>query len=191
VPAVAGARTADVYVRHAMPVADPGAAPAAWSLGPAGRAAAAELAQGIGRDLAVARVVSSPEPKALGTAAPLADRFGIEVEVDDRLAEVGRPWVGEGYRGVAHRYLEGESPDGWEDRASVTARVAAAVEAARTRAGGGTVAVVGHGLALCLHLAAALPPGFDASGFWARLAFPDAWALDRDELTLWRPAVSR
>lgn len=173
----------EVLVRHAMAIADPAVDPARWELGPAGRAAAADLA--IRARLGdVHAVVSSPEPKALATAEALAGRIGLAVEADERLVEAHRPWVGEGYRAAAHRYLGGAAPDGWEPRAEVAARIEAAI--ADRRADDGEVVVVGHGLSLSLHLEAALPKGFDAYGFWCRLAFPDAWRLDRGALTLER-----
>ncbi len=180
--------TTEILVRHAMAVADPAVDPARWELGPAGRAAAADLAlrARLGR---VHAIVSSPEPKARATADAVAAQVGVDVEVDDRLVEARRPWVGEGYRKLAHRYLAGADVDGWEPRAEVAARVEAAV--AERRAAGaadavGDIVVVGHGLGLSLHLGAVLPAGFDLYGFWCRLAFPDAWRLDREALTLER-----
>jgi broad specificity phosphatase PhoE len=179
---------ADLYVRHAMPLVDPKRPSSEWALGPAGRAAARELATALPLDRPVAVVVSSTERKALDTAQPIADRFGVEVQSDERLVEVDRPWVGapNDYRTMAHRFLEGAALPGWEDRAEVVDRMAAAVRDARAATSGGAVAVVVHGLSLCVHLEALLPSGFDAGGFWARLAFPDAWTVDRSDLVLSR-----
>jgi hypothetical protein len=56
--------------------------------------------------------------------------------------------------------------------------MAAAVDDAVAAAAGGPVVVVGHGLALSLHLGDRLGPDFDLQSFWSCLAFPDAWALD-------------
>ncbi|MBI2711130.1 MAG: histidine phosphatase family protein [Actinobacteria bacterium] len=176
-----------VYVRHAMPERRDDDDPDLWPLGPAGRAAAAELARRLHSEPAVGRVVASPAPKATQTAEPIAARFGLDVVTDDRLVEAGRPWVGEDYRVTAHRYVDGEPVEGWEPQVDVAARVAAAVADARSAAGAGRSIVVGHGLALAVHLRALLPNGFDAGGFWRRLAFPDAWELDPDGLVLSRP----
>lgn len=178
----------EVLVRHAMAVADPARPPAQWDLGPGGRAAAAELAL-LARLQSVVAVASSPEPKARATAEAFGARVDRPVVLDDRLVEAERPWVGDGYRALAHRYLAGDAPPGWEPRDAVAARVAAAVDDLRAAAGPGEVVVVGHGLSLALHLEAVLPSGFDAFGFWCRLAFPDAWRLDRDALTLARVAT--
>ena len=164
---------------------DPGRPPAEWELGAGSRAQAAELATRPGL-VGVAGVASSPEPKARATAEVFADRLGVPLRVDGRLAEVRRPWVGEGYRLAAHRYLAGDEPDGWEARSEVAARMAAAVDDLRTSAGDGEALVVGHGLALAIHLEQVLAGRFDPYGFWCRLAFPDAWRVDRDERTLAR-----
>jgi broad specificity phosphatase PhoE len=178
----------DVYVRHAMPLLHPDQPPSAWDLGPAGRAAARELAASMEIEGRVAVVVSSTEPKALSTATPIGERFGLDVWPDDRLVEAGRPWVGSplDYRTLAHRFLAGEQPAGWEARERVVERVAAAVREAREKAGDEVVVVVGHGLSLCVHLGALLPRGFDPGGLWARLSFPDAWTVDRGDLLLSR-----
>jgi broad specificity phosphatase PhoE len=185
---VAPEALADVYVRHAMALRDTDRPPREWELGPAGRAAARVLAAQLPRSVAPAVVVSSTEPKALATAAPIAERFGVEVVPDERLVEAHRPWVGspDDYRAMAHRYLAGFATPGWEDAGAVVDRMAAGVRAARASVSGRPVAVVGHGLSLCLHLASVLPEGFDPSGLWARLSFPDAWTVDRADLVLSR-----
>jgi broad specificity phosphatase PhoE len=185
---VPGEALADLYVRHAMPLLAPDLPSSQWDLGPAGRAAAKELAGSLSVGQALAIVVSSTEPKAVSTAVPIAERFAVELRADARLVEVRRPWIGSAvdYRALAHRYLAGGAPEGWEDRASVAERMAHAVLDAREVAGGGAVAVVGHGLSLCVHLESQLPAGFDPGSLWARLAFPDAWTVDRADLYLAR-----
>ena len=60
--------------------------------------------------------------------------------------------------------------------------MAAAVTDADRRGGGCPVVIVGHGLALSIHLGDRLGTDFDPESFWSRLAFPDAWALDDDVL---------
>jgi broad specificity phosphatase PhoE len=111
-----------ILVRHAMPELDPAVPHHDWHLGPAGRAAARELAARLPRGV---RVVSSDEPKARETAEEIV---GL-VHIDARLREVSRPAVWrEDYRALAPRYVGGESLPGWEDHAAVIARVRAAVE---------------------------------------------------------------
>ena len=151
---------ADLYVRHAMALRDADRPPPEWELGPAGRAAARELAAQLPRSVATALVVSSTEPKALATAAPIAERFGVEVVPDERLVEAHRPWVGSpnDYRSMAHRYLAGYATPGWEDAAAVVDRMAAAVREARASVPGERIAVVSHGLVPLP------PPGLGAAG---------------------------
>lgn len=178
----------EVLVRHAMAAADERHPPDRWELGPEGRGAAAELA--LHAKLGdVAAIVSSTEPKALATAAAFAARTGHPVQPDDRLVEVARPWVGDGYRTAARRYLIGDEPEGWEPRHVVADRFAAAIDDARAEVGDGELLVISHGLSLSLHLEAVFPLPFDVYGFWCRLAFPDAWRIDHEELTLTRVAT--
>ena len=164
------------YVRHAMPVADPTALPSEWHLDHLAHQAVATLADRLEVAPAIGALVSSSEPKALETAQVIAARWPAAVLVDDRLREVERPWVGEGYRHVAHRYLRGELPDGWEPHDHAAARAADAVRIARAGTQG-PVVVVTHGLLLAVHLADLLGTTFDRECFWSTLAFPDAWSL--------------
>jgi broad specificity phosphatase PhoE len=174
------------YVRHAMAVPAEGVHPTEWELDAAGRASAAELADRLEVGAGIGVLVSSTEPKALGTADAIAERWQVEVLTDARLREAVRPWIGPGYRAVVHRYLRGERPEGWEPHLEVAARTAAVVREAVAAAGPRPVVVVSHGLALALHLADRLGPEFEPEHFWSSLAFPDAWALDAGEV-LHRP----
>lgn len=166
------------YVRHAMAVQTEDVHPTAWHLDEAGRADSRRLAERLEVAPAIGRLVASTEPKALETAELIAARWGSELVPDERIREAVRPWIGPGYRALVHRYLRGEQHDGWEPHAEVAARMAAAVDDALAAAAGGPVVVVGHGLALSLHLGDRLGPDFDRQSFWSSLAFPDAWALD-------------
>lgn len=164
------------YVRHAMPVADASVSPSDWHLDAEGRSSAAALAERLDATPQLAALVTSTEPKARETAEAIAERWQVEVRGDDRLREVERPWVGDGYRHVAHRYLRGELPDGWEPHEHAARRAADAVREA-TGSAPGAVVVVTHGLLLSIHLADLLGPAFDRDSFWSTLAFPDAWSL--------------
>ena len=176
------------FVRHSMAVPDERRHPTEWVLDGRGRQDAEELAARLEVEPAIGALVSSTEPKALGTAEVIGARWGAEVRPDDRLREATRPWVGAGYRAVAHRYLRGGEIDGWEPHLDVAARVEAAVEDACAAAGGAPVVVVTHGLVLAVHLRVRLGHEFDAESFWSCLAFPDAWALDGGGL-LHRPVA--
>jgi broad specificity phosphatase PhoE len=165
------------YVRHAMPAVEEGVDPARWHLDEVTLASTRSWADRLEVGERIGVLVSSTEPKALETSAAIAERWPAEVRGDDRLREASRPWIGTGYRAMAHRYLRGDLPEGWEAQDAVAARVGAAVRDALEAAAGGSVVVVGHGLALSIHLGDRLGSDFDRESFWSRLAFPDAWAL--------------
>jgi broad specificity phosphatase PhoE len=166
------------YVRHAMAAVEEGVDPADWHLGEATREQARTWADRLEVGEGIGALVSSTEPKALETAVAIAERWPAEVREDDRLREATRPWIGTGYRALAHRYLRGEAHEGWEPQAAVAERIAGAVGDARDAAAGAAVVIVTHGLALSIHLGDRLGADFDRESFWSRLAFPDAWALE-------------
>ena len=178
------------YVRHAMPAVEEGVDPARWHLDEVTRAHTLAWADRLEVGGGIGALVSSTEPKALETAAAIAERWSAEVRPDERLREADRPWIGTGYRAMAHRYLRGERHDGWEPQEAVAERVAAAVADAHDVAAGGPVVIVGHGLSLSIHLGDRLGSDFDRESFWSRLAFPDAWALDGGTLHRSLPAAS-
>ena len=112
-------------------------------------------------------MISSPEPKAVGTAEPIARGCGIPVEVDERLREVERPTgLHTDYQERVRRYLGGEPLDGWEPREAARARVAAALD------GLDDAVAVSHGLAISLYL------GYDFDR-WRALRFPDVVEVAR------------
>ena len=112
----------------------------------------------------ITHVVSSPLERAQQTAAPIAGKLDLPVEVDDRLIEAGN--VFEGLRvGVGDGTLR--SPQHWwklrnpfrpswgEPYVEIAARMLAAVEAARDAARGAAAVCVSHQLpiwTLRLHL---------------------------------------
>ena len=176
----------EVLVRHAMALADPDREPSQWQLGPAARASAADLAHrarlggGGGPGL---------EPGAQGPVHGRGVRrpAGLEVRTDDRLVEAHRPWVGDGYRFAVRRYLSGDEPEGWEPRREVADRIATAISELRDEVGiraswswWATDWACRSTLPEDIFRGPSTPTGF----FWCRLAFPDAWRVDRHELTL-------
>jgi broad specificity phosphatase PhoE len=168
------------YVRHAMPMVTPDVHSSEWHLDDANRAAVRVWAERLEVRSGIGALVTSTEPKAQETAAGIAECWPAEIVEDPRLREAERPWIGTGYRAVAHRYLRGEQPESWEPHASVAERMAAAVADAYERAGDGPPIVVSHGLALSVHLGDRLGRDFVRETFWSRLAFPDAWVLGTD-----------
>jgi broad specificity phosphatase PhoE len=148
------------FVRHAAVDLDLERPASTWQLTDDGRAEAEE----IGVRLApVRRVLSSPEPKAVGTAEPIAAQSGIAVEIEPRLREVWREANLPDYaahRDAVRRYLEGEAIDGWEPAAEARARFAEALD------GLDDAVVVTHATVLGLFL------GYTFEQ-WGRIALPD------------------
>jgi len=115
-------------------------------------------------DKGITRVVSSPLERAQQTAAPIAGKLDLPIEVDDRLIEAGNAF--EGLRvGVGDGALR--SPQHWwklrnpfrpswgEPYVEIAARMLAAVESARDTARGAAAVCVSHQLpiwTLRLHL---------------------------------------
>jgi broad specificity phosphatase PhoE len=106
-----------------------------------------------GRDVRVVR--SSPLERAIQTAEPIADRFGLDVASDDRLIESENAFqgmtfgVGDGAlrRPANWRHLYNPFRPSWgEPYAVVAARVLAACAAARDAAEGGEAVLVSHQL---------------------------------------------
>ena len=168
------------YVRHAMPVVEEEVDSTRWHLDEATRALAEAWAGRLEVGEGIAALVTSTEPKAVETAEAIARRWGSDVVTDARLREAVRPWIGTGYRAMAHRYLRGEPHAGWEPHDAVEQRMADALVDAASARGTGAVVIVTHGLALSLHLGDELGGDFDRESFWSRLAFPDAWVLEAD-----------
>ncbi len=159
-----------VLIRHAEPVVDAHVLPEIWELSNAGRAAARHFASRLTK-AGLARLVTSPEVKAVQTAEILGSTLGLTIGIDPRLHEVRRPWTPAHPRREVGRYLEGADLEGWEPLEVVRRRVAAALE----DAGEDLVGYVTHGTAM-----AALFAGsnvVDAWRFWSELRMPDAWKL--------------
>lgn len=125
----------------------------------------------------VRRIVASPFTRALQTAAPLAERLEIPVEVDPRLSErvlSGKPcpdWrdmLRESFADLDRCWPGGESSQAAMDRA-----VAAVTE--HVRQGDGLTAFVSHGCLIALLLKAFDP----ARGFadWERMTNPDLYRI--------------
>ena len=127
-------------------------------------AAAEWLADSVVSHPPITRVLSSPLERAQQTAAPIAGKLDLPVEIDDRLIEAGNAF--EGLRvGVGDGALR--SPQHWwklrnpfrpswgEPYVEIAARMLAAVEAARDAARGHEAVLVSHQLpiwTLRLHL---------------------------------------
>lgn len=163
-------------VRHGRPVVREGVPPHQWELDPAGFDDIWALRES-GRLPQRAAWFSSPEPKALQTAALLTDG---EVGVVEELREHERgvtPWFddrAEWHAVVRRVFDEPDRPSlpGWEPLATTRARLLPAVRRIIDVHDAEPVVLVGHGTAWTL-IAAELtesPPDLDR---WASLAMPD------------------
>jgi len=168
-------------VRHGRPAVQPAVAPRRWALA---RDAAEGLARLRGSGLlpSAATWISSPEPKALATAAALTDRTVITVD-DLREAERPATWFDEPEEFVAAVRRSFEVPDesavpGWETASGTRSRVAAIVrELLADAEPPDELVLVGHGTAWTLLVAelTGRTPDLDA---WERMAMPDLAILD-------------
>lgn len=78
-----------LLVRHALPLRSEPGEGSDPHLSEQGLAQAARLPDALSR-FSITRLVSSPQRRAIQTAGPLADKLGLEVGVDERLAEYDR-----------------------------------------------------------------------------------------------------
>lgn len=125
-----------------------------YHLSELGRAMADRIAEHLaGAD--VVHLVSSPLERARETAAPSAEKLGLEVTVDDRLIEAGNVFEGKTFgvgdgslRRPAHWvHLRNPLRPSWgEAYTEIAARMMAAVEAARDAARGHEALAVSHQL---------------------------------------------
>ena len=127
-----------------------------YRLSPEGEAMAAAAAEALAAH-DVVLVVSSPLERAKQTAEPVAARFGLRVQVDERLVEPTNVFegftfgVGDGsLRRPAHwRHLRNPLRPSWgEPYAEIAQRMLTAVAAARDAARGREAVCVSHQLAI-------------------------------------------
>lgn len=160
-----------LLIRHGLPHEGHAKHPGDPPLHADGRRHAQRLARRLARE-GIDRIVSSPQRRALDTAAPLARRLGLAVEVIEGLAEVDRHVAR--YRSPAT--IRAEEPHRWaefvasparflgRDPAAYRAGVLAAVEALLAEPRGTRVAVFSHGMTIKTVLYAALGTSDGGSG---------------------------
>ena len=160
---------ARVYlIRHVEVELRDGIPPDEWRPTAAGLEAAERLARRpFVRELTL--VATSPEPKAVATAEPIAAAAGASLQIEDDLREVRRRrqrvLARDEYVALVGRFLAGEPIEGWEPAETARARFAACLERLGAEVEG-PVAAVTHGLVLSLHL------GYGREE-WSRLRLPD------------------
>lgn len=165
-------------VRHGAVTVRPDLPLAQWHLSPEGRAGVDALADKLFWPQ-VRGIHASAEPKAEATAQRIAARHALPIRIETELREVERPWTEGDYAAAVRRYLAGEALAGWEPRDQALARVRSCIDGIVKRHEGLDVAIVSHGLALTLYLAALLDlDGAKAHELWSRIRFPDVAVLD-------------
>ncbi|HLS00180.1 histidine phosphatase family protein [Mycolicibacillus parakoreensis] len=141
-----------LLVRHALPLrSDPGQG-ADPDLSAAGREQAERLPAALAR-YPIARLVSSPQRRAVQTAEPAAAARGVPIDIDERFAEYDRNL----HAYVPIEQIRDEQPEAWArmsaghlppgvDEAAFCSRVADAVaDVVAAAAADDTVAVFSHG----------------------------------------------
>ncbi len=141
-----------LLVRHALPLRSEPGQGSDPDLSEEGIAQAERLPAALSR-FPVSRLVSSPQRRAIQTAGPLAAELGLQVEVDERLAEYDRDMshyvpieeIAKENPEELARLVSGHLPSSVDENAFM-ARINAAVEEL-VAAGDhdGTVAVFSHG----------------------------------------------
>lgn len=175
-----------VLIRHAMPQMEEAVPAADWQLSPQGTAAATALAVQLTR-FDFTAIASSAAPKAVGTAAAIAQALKLPVEIDDDFAETQRRTVGwlsrEQIDAGIRRLFENPSEIVYGEESADTAytRFAAAIERQQAK-GARDIAVVTHGTILSIY-ASRVGAVEDAFAFWKSLKLPDAILLDGADVT--------
>ncbi|WP_029108598.1 histidine phosphatase family protein [Mycobacterium sp. URHD0025] len=141
-----------LLVRHALPLRSEPGQGSDPDLSAEGIAQAQRLPAALAR-FPISRLVSSPQRRAVQTAGPLAEELGLQVEVDERLAEYDRDMshyvpieeIAKENPEELTRLMQGHLPSSVDEKAFL-ARIDAAVE--ELVASGDhddTVAVFSHG----------------------------------------------
>lgn len=141
-----------LLVRHALPLRSEPGQGSDPELSEQGIAQAARLPDALSR-FPVGRLVSSPQRRAVQTAGPLADKLGLSVDIDERLAEYDRDMshyvpieqIAQENPEELARLAAGHLPTGVDEQEFLT-RVVAAVDDLIAAAGhDDTVVLFSHG----------------------------------------------
>jgi broad specificity phosphatase PhoE len=170
-----------LLVRHAEPLIDPRRPAPTWGLTARGRRAAASLGRRLA-DRDPGACFSSPEPKAIQTAGPIAAATGLDVAVLDALREHDRrsvPFFDEpdAFRRAVLDLFERPAIRvfGEESADEAETRFRAGVESAMGSTDAATVVVVAHGTVMSLY--AARRTGRPAAEIWSSLGWGARIAL--------------
>lgn len=103
------ARVQLLLIRHALPLRSAPGQGADPELSDVGFEQARRLPKALDRH-PITRVLSSPQRRAIQTAAPVADALGLDVQIDDRLAEYDKDLANY----VPIEQIRVEFPDEWD-----------------------------------------------------------------------------
>ncbi len=146
------ARVQLLLIRHALPLRSNPGEGADPELSDVGFEQARRLPTALGRH-PIARVLSSPQRRAVQTAAPVADALGLDVEMDDRLAEYDKDLahyvpieqIRTEFPDEWKRLAEGHLPSGVDEDAFVSRVFAAIDDVVESGGHDDTVAMFSHG----------------------------------------------
>ncbi|MBB2993653.1 putative phosphoglycerate mutase [Mycolicibacterium iranicum] len=141
-----------LLVRHALPLRSEPGQGSDPRLSPEGVEQANRLPDALAR-FPITRLVSSPQVRAIETGQPVADKLGLPIEVDERLAEYDRDLphyipveqIAKENPEELQRLISGQLPSSVDEKAFL-ARISAGIDDLVEAAGhDDTVAVFSHG----------------------------------------------
>jgi len=177
-----------VLVRHAPTVPRAGVNSAEWALAPGANALTLELAAALKGKFPVDLVVTSHEPKAVGTGRALATGLGVRAVTAPDLEEHHRQRTALLDEAAWHRTVKRffGSPHvllfGQETGAEARSRVEHGLRAAQAAHSGKRLAVVSHATVLTLLLAA--PNSLAPYELWLTMRMPEALIVEAATLRI-------
>jgi broad specificity phosphatase PhoE len=138
-----------LVIRHALPLRSEPGEGSDPELSEEGIEQAKRLPDALAR-FPIARIVSSPQRRAVQTAQPVADALGLTVEIDDRVAEYDRDLahytpIEEASQEDLQRLIEGHLPGGVDEDAFIARVKAGVADVVASAEHDDTVAVFSHG----------------------------------------------
>ncbi len=143
-----------LLLRHAKPLIDPEISPVNWELSPEGRSQAKHLLED-SRIMELDYIFCSPEKRAIQTAQPLSDDFGVKiVEVEGlREAHLDKFYTETEFRSFKEIKFEDPNLEIGEPHSEAQLRIIDTIEGLRSYVRGKSVIVVSHGTVISLYMA--------------------------------------
>jgi probable phosphoglycerate mutase len=138
-----------LVIRHALPLRSAPGQGSDPDLSPEGVEQAGRLPEALKR-FPITRLVSSPQRRALQTAQPVADALGLNIDVDDRLAEYDRDLthytpIEQASQEDVQRLIDGHLPGGVDEGAFIARVLEGTYDIVRAAEHEETVAMFSHG----------------------------------------------